>query len=71
MAFGSSLASGISLASADTATLVVDAVVHPAGYDGAAAELSGFAVVDAASLDEVVDALPPVGTFEVRPTEVT
>jgi hypothetical protein len=71
LSFGSPLPSGVSLARPETATLVVDSAVHPSGFDGGLSELSAFAVIDAASLDEVLDVLPPVGTFEVRPTEVT
>ena len=71
LSFGSPLPSGVSLARPETATLVVDSAVHPTGFDGGLAELSAVAVMDAASLDEVLDVLPPVGTFEVRPAEVT
>lgn len=71
LAFGSSLPSGVTLAPPDTGTLVVDSAVHPSGFDGVAADLSGFALVDAASLDEVLDTLPSEGTYEVRPAEVT
>ena len=71
LSFGSRFASGVSLAAPETATLVVDSAVHPSGYAGGLTELSTVAVIDAASLDEVLDLLPPVGTFEVRPTEVT
>ncbi len=71
LAFGSSLPSGVSLAPPETGTLVVDSAVHSSGFDGDASALSGFALVDAASLDEVLDRLPSEGTFEVRPAEVT
>ena len=71
LSFGSRFASGVSLAPPETATLVVDSAVHSSGYTGGLTELSTVAVIDAASLDEVLDLLPPVGTFEVRPTEVT
>jgi hypothetical protein len=71
LSFGPSPLSGIVLAPPETGTLVVDGAVHPEGFDGAAAALSGFSLVDVASLDDVLDALPSVGTFEVRPAEVT
>ena len=71
LSYGSPLPSGLSLAPAETGTLVVDSAVHSSGFDGAAASLSGFAVVDASSLDEVLDTLPSAGTFEVRPAVVT
>ena len=71
LSLGTALPSGVLLAPPETATLVVDSAVHPVGFDGGLTELSAIAVVDAASLDEVLDMLPPVGTFEVRPTEVT
>jgi hypothetical protein len=71
LAFGASGPCDVPLATPDTGTLVVDGAVHPSGFDGAAAELSGFSLVEAGSLDDVLDALPPVGTFEVRPADVT
>ncbi|WP_028045593.1 hypothetical protein [Cellulomonas sp. URHE0023] len=71
LAFGSSARSDVALAPAETGTLVVDGAVHPAGFDGAAAALTGFSLVEAVSLDDVLDALPPRGTFEVRPADVT
>jgi hypothetical protein len=71
LAFGSPLPTGVTLAPPETGTLVVDSAVHPAGFDGAAAALSGFALVDATSLDEVLDTLPSAGTYEVRPAEAT
>ena len=71
LAFGSPLPSGVALAPPETGTLVVDSAVHPSGFDGVASELSGFSLVEAASLDEVLDTLPSEGTFEVRPAEVS
>ena len=71
LAFESSAPSDVLLAPPETGTLVVDGAVHSAGFDGPAAALFGFSVVDAGSLDDILDALPPVGTFEVRPLEVT
>lgn len=70
LAFGDFAPADVLLAPPETGTLVVDGAVHSSGFDGAAAALSGFSLVDAVSLDEVLDALPPVGTFEVRPAEV-
>ena len=67
LAFGSPLPSGVALAPPETGTLVVDSTVHASGFDGASSALSGFALVDAASLDEVLDTLPAEGTYEVRP----
>lgn len=71
LAFGSPLSAGLALAPAEAGTLVVDSAVHSTGFDGAASALSGIAVVDASSLDDVLDTLPPEGTYEVRPAEVT
>ena len=42
LAFGPSTPSDVALAPAGTGTLVVDGAVHHEGFDGAAAELSGF-----------------------------
>jgi len=70
LAYDSAAPSEVALATSETGTLVIDGVVHPFGYDGAAAALSGISVVDAGSLDDVLDTLPSVGTFEVRPAEV-
>jgi hypothetical protein len=70
LAYESAAPSDVPLSTPETGTLVIDGVVHPFGYDGFAAALSGISVVDAGSLDDVLDTLPPVGTFEVRPAEV-
>jgi len=51
----------------DTATLVRDRVLRDGTFDGPAAALTGIQVLEASDLDAVLDVLPPVGTYEVRP----
>jgi hypothetical protein len=51
----------------DTATSVQDLALRDGTFDGPTSALTGLQVIDASDLDAVLDALPPVGTFEVRP----
>ena len=51
----------------DTATSVQDRALRDGTFDGPAAALTGIQVVEASDLDAVLERLPPVGTFEVRP----
>jgi hypothetical protein len=68
LAFGSAdLPAGITLGSVDTATSVHDRALRDGTFDGPASELTGLQVIEAADLDVVLEQLPPVGTFEVRP----
>ncbi|WP_315096814.1 hypothetical protein [uncultured Cellulomonas sp.] len=68
LAFGSAeLPAGITLGSVDTATSVHDRALRDGAFDGPTAALTGLQVLDASDLDAVLDALPPTGTFEVRP----
>ena len=38
-------------------------------FEGPASELTGIRVLEASDLDAVLDTLPAVGTFEVRPAQ--
>ena len=68
LAFGPAvLPAGITLGSVDTATSVQDRALRDGTFDGPASELTSFQVLDASDLDMVLDQLPAVGTFEVRP----
>ena len=68
LAFGPAvLPAGITLGSVDTATSVQDRALRDGTYDGPASELTGLQVVEASDLDVVLEQLPTVGTFEVRP----
>jgi len=68
LAFGSAtLPSGITLGSVDTATSVQDRALRDGTFEGPASELTGVRVLEASDLDAVLDTLPAVGTFEVRP----
>ena len=68
LAFGSAeLPGGITLGSVDTATSVQDRALRDGTFDGPASALTGLQVLEAADLDVVLEQLPPVGTFEVRP----
>ena len=68
LAFGSAdLPGGITLGSVDTATSVQDRALRDGTFDGHASALTGIQVLDASDLDAVLDQLPAVGTFEVRP----
>jgi hypothetical protein len=68
LAFGPAvLPDGITLGSVDTATSVHDRALRDGTYDGPASALTGVQVLEASDLDVVLEQLPPVGTFEVRP----
>ena len=68
LAFGSAvLPAGITLGSVDTATSVQDRALRDGTFDGPASALTGLQVLEAADLDVVLEQLPAVGTFEVRP----
>ena len=68
LAFGhAALPAGITLGSVDTATSVQDRALRDGTYDGPASALTGVQVIEASDLDVVLEQLPPVGTFEVRP----
>jgi hypothetical protein len=68
LAFGPAvLPAGITLGPVDTATSVQDLALRDGTFDGPTSALTGLQVIDASDLDAVLDALPPVGTFEVRP----
>jgi hypothetical protein len=61
---GPGLLAEVALGSADTATVVRDGVLV---FDQPASALAGLQLVDASSLDSVLDALPSTGLFEIRP----
>ena len=44
-----------------------DLALRDGTYDGPASALTGLQVIEASDLDVVLEQLPPVGTFEVRP----
>ena len=68
LAFGpAALPAGITLGSVDTATSVQDHALRDGTYDGPASALTGIQVLEASDLDVVLEQLPAVGTFEVRP----
>ncbi|KQR17653.1 hypothetical protein [Cellulomonas sp. Leaf334] len=68
LAFGSTtLPAGLTLGSVDTATSVHDRALRDGPFDGPASALTGIQVLDEPDLDAVLDGLPAVGTFEVRP----
>ncbi|MET0787776.1 MAG: hypothetical protein ABWY33_00920 [Cellulomonas sp.] len=68
LAFGPAvLPAGITLGSVDTATSVQDRELRDGTFEGPASELTGIRVLEASDLDAVLDTLPAVGTFEVRP----
>ena len=68
LAFGSAaLPAGVTLGSVDTATSVQDRTLRDGTFDGPASALTGIQVLDASDLDVVLEQLPAVGTFEVRP----
>jgi len=68
LAFGSATpVGGVTLGSVDTATLVRDRALRDGTFDGPAAALTGMQVIEASDLDAVLDMLPVVGTYEVRP----
>ncbi|WP_456787682.1 hypothetical protein [Cellulomonas sp. P5_C5] len=67
LAFGSALPAGLTLGSVDTATSVLDRELRDGPFDGPAAALTGVQVLDEPDLDAVLEGLPAVGTFEVRP----
>jgi hypothetical protein len=68
LAFGSAtLPAGVTLGPVETATSVQDLALRDGTFDGPTSALTGIQVLDASDLDAVLDALPPVGTFEVRP----
>jgi len=68
LAFGPAvLPAGITLGSVDTATSVQDRALRDGTFEGPASELTGIRVLEASDLDAVLETLPAVGTFEVRP----
>lgn len=69
LAYGSATlpAGGLTLGSVDTATSVEDRALRDGTFEGPASELTGIRVLEASDLDAVLDTLPAVGTFEVRP----
>jgi len=64
---GAVLPAGVTLCSVDTATSVQDRALRDGTFDGPTSALTGLQVLEASDLDAVLDLLPAVGTFEVRP----
>jgi len=67
LAYGPPPAEGILLGPAETATHVRDGELV---FDEVASPVTGLRLVDASSLDAVLDVLPPTGSFEIRPAGI-
>ena len=67
LAYGPLPAGGVPLGAAETATHVRDGELV---FDAVTSPVTGLQLVDASSLDAVLDVLPPTGSFEIRPAGI-